>query len=203
MMAQYTGYYQPWMRKTQRVIVFIASCVTLSIGFYDLYKNFPLFSTFVNAYFHSWSDWFEEQLVLRMTMLKIYIIYFSGPFAGLFQMLFISESTWLLLGQIFYPFVYIISCIKSTVALFYDMFLPLFAFISLFLKTLWTATTTTLFLPFTFVRYLFGFVYNAGLLSLDAFHQLTTALKSLINIIRPVTQADNREAALSMFQIVT
>ena len=40
-MAQYTGYYRPWQRKLLRLICFVASVITVSIGLYDLYRHFP------------------------------------------------------------------------------------------------------------------------------------------------------------------
>ena len=53
-LAQYTGYYRPWMRHLVKAIAFVASLITMFIGFYDLYKHFPIFSSFINAYAESW-----------------------------------------------------------------------------------------------------------------------------------------------------
>jgi hypothetical protein len=46
--VMYTGYYRPWQRKLLRVVVFMASCITLTIGLYDLYQHFPVFSSFLS-----------------------------------------------------------------------------------------------------------------------------------------------------------
>ena len=102
-MAQYTGYYRPWQRKLLRAIVFLASCVTLSIGLYDLYKHFPMFSTFLGDYMSELTEWLEEMIQLRMTLLMGYIIYLSTPFQYLFEYLFFSTASWDLLYSVCYP----------------------------------------------------------------------------------------------------
>ena len=58
-LAQYTGYYRPWQRKVLRLVSFLASIITVSIGFYDLYKHFPLFSYWLNEYMSEWVCWLE------------------------------------------------------------------------------------------------------------------------------------------------
>jgi hypothetical protein len=41
-LAQY-GFYKPWFRFAVRYIIFLASLVTMVLGFWDLYKNVPVF----------------------------------------------------------------------------------------------------------------------------------------------------------------
>ena len=41
-LAQY-GFYKPWFRFAVRYIIFIASLITMALGFWDLYKNLPVF----------------------------------------------------------------------------------------------------------------------------------------------------------------
>jgi len=40
-LAQY-GYYKPWFRFAVRYVIFIASLITMVLGFWDLYKNVPV-----------------------------------------------------------------------------------------------------------------------------------------------------------------
>jgi hypothetical protein len=40
-LAQY-GYYKPWFRFAVKYIVFLASLITMTLGFWDLYKNVPV-----------------------------------------------------------------------------------------------------------------------------------------------------------------
>lgn len=75
-LAQYSPLYHPWMRHLVKLISFVASCVTMSIGFYDLYMHLPIFRNFLNAHFHSWVRWLEEIIYIRMTILAGYIFYF-------------------------------------------------------------------------------------------------------------------------------
>lgn len=58
-MAQYTQFYNPNIRHILRIITFLTSCVTLSMGLYDLYKHFPGFGTFFSAYATMAIDWLE------------------------------------------------------------------------------------------------------------------------------------------------
>lgn len=46
-LAQY-GYYKPWFRFAVRYIIFMASCITMAIGFWDLYKNVPVVRDYIS-----------------------------------------------------------------------------------------------------------------------------------------------------------
>jgi len=56
----------------------------MAIGFYDLYKNLPIFHSFIGDYI----NWLEDLIYLRMTILMGYIIYFTGPFNYIFFTIF-------------------------------------------------------------------------------------------------------------------
>jgi len=45
-LAQY-GFYKPWFRFAVRYIVFLASLITMALGFWDLYKNVPVFKNII------------------------------------------------------------------------------------------------------------------------------------------------------------
>jgi hypothetical protein len=97
-MAQYTGYYRPWQRKLLRVVVFLASCITLTIGLYDLYQHFPVFSSFLSDQMKEWTSWVGEIIYIRTTLVISNIIYFSSPLWYYFDCFFLSETTWVLLN---------------------------------------------------------------------------------------------------------
>ena len=40
------------------------------------------------------TEWLEEMIHLRMTLLMGYIIYLSTPFQYLFEYMFVSTATW-------------------------------------------------------------------------------------------------------------
>jgi len=46
-LAQY-GYYKPWFRFAVRYIIFLASLITMALGFWDLYKNVPVFKNVIS-----------------------------------------------------------------------------------------------------------------------------------------------------------
>jgi hypothetical protein len=46
-LAQY-GFYKPWLRFAVKYIVFIASLITMALGFWDLYKNVPIFKDLIS-----------------------------------------------------------------------------------------------------------------------------------------------------------
>ena len=46
-LAQY-GYYKPWFRFAVRYIIFLASLITMALGFWDLYKNVPVFKNLIS-----------------------------------------------------------------------------------------------------------------------------------------------------------
>ena len=68
------------MRHTVRALTFIASCVTMAIGFYDLYKNLPVFKDLIGNYISS----IEDLIYLRITILMGYVLYFLSPVSFLF-----------------------------------------------------------------------------------------------------------------------
>ena len=113
------------MRHTIKLLSFLASTVTMSVGFYDLYKHFPLFSSFLNQYLHSAAEWFEQTIMLRMTILMGYIIYFSGPFALVFNFFMSSTVLLRLVNGLMYPILYPFKLLRATITLSYELLLPL------------------------------------------------------------------------------
>lgn len=76
-MAQYTGYYRPWQRKVLRIITFLASVITVSIGLYDLYKHFPSVFDWLSLEMEDWTGWFHNWGVFLsspITFFSAYII---------------------------------------------------------------------------------------------------------------------------------
>ena len=152
-LAQYSPLYRPWMRHTVRIVCFIASCITMSIGFYDLYMHFPVFRNFLNAHFHSWVEWLEEIIYIRMTILAGYIFYL--PFKSTLELVIGSENlvfflSWMLwfINTLLSPLYYILWIFKSSVVILYELLLPIFALIRITLMMLWNLIWTILNLPF-------------------------------------------------------
>ena len=92
------------MRHTVRVICFIASCITLSIACYDLYKNFPLLRGFLDSYFKETQEWLGEIFHARVTEVMACILYVAWPLQFVFETLKQSEMFVMCLNGAFYPF---------------------------------------------------------------------------------------------------
>ena len=154
-LAQYTGYYRPWQRKLLRVIVFLASCITLAIGLYDLYQHFPVFRNFLSDQMKEWTTWIGEIIYIRITLIMGYIIYFSSPFWYFIDYFYLSETSWVMFDQLIYPFYYIYKSLKAIVTILYELILPINALICLVVRSGISLVATTLKLPFILIQ-LFG-----------------------------------------------
>lgn len=75
------------MRHTVRVVCFIASCITLSIACYDLYKNFPVLRGFLDSYFKETSEWINKIFHARVTELMSGILYVAWPLKIVYESL--------------------------------------------------------------------------------------------------------------------
>ena len=93
------------MRHTVRLICFIASCITLSIACYDLYKNFPLLRAFLDKYFKETFTWLEEICQGYAAAIMGSILYFAWPLQFLYETLKQSEVFIMLLNAGLYPFI--------------------------------------------------------------------------------------------------
>lgn len=106
-LAQYTGKYRAWMRHTVRIICFLASCITLSIACYDLYKNFPLLRTFLDTYFKETHEWLEQIFHEQVTVWMGCILYVFWPLQYFYETLKSSEMFMQVINGALYPIVYI------------------------------------------------------------------------------------------------
>jgi len=86
-LAQY-GYYKPWFRFAVRYIIFLASLITMSLGFWDLYKNVPVLRDLFSHYMESFMQVIDSFVVLRLSLLLGYIISFSSPVSRLLSFIF-------------------------------------------------------------------------------------------------------------------
>ena len=146
-LAQYTGYYRPWQRKALRLISYVASVITVSIGFYDLYKHFPLFSFWLNEYMSEWASWLEQMIMLRMTFLISYIIYYSEPLQQ-WGNIFFAAAEYTQIERLFFPVYYLFRCIKGTLIILYELSLPVTALICFLLSSGWNLIWSFLTLPY-------------------------------------------------------
>lgn len=75
------------MRHTVRVICFIASCITLSIACYDLYRNFPVLKSFLDSYFAETHSWLEEIFHDNAAALMGCVLYVAWPLTFVYETL--------------------------------------------------------------------------------------------------------------------
>lgn len=86
-LAQY-GYYKPWFRFAVRYIIFLASLITMALGFWDLYKNVPVFKNLISNYMESMMQVIDSFVVLRLSLLLGYVISLSSPFSSMLSFIF-------------------------------------------------------------------------------------------------------------------
>jgi hypothetical protein len=144
-LAQYTSLYRPWQRKILRLITFFASIITVSIGFYDLYKHLPMFQKFLNAYLKGWVKWLNQTIALKVGLM---IMYLQEPFTKWFTLLF-GEGDWTLLQLVFFPLIYCIQVITSITTIIYDLLVPILALIYDTFTIGFSLIASILMLPFT------------------------------------------------------
>ena len=104
-LAQYTGNYAPWMRHAVRVICFIASCITLSMACWDIYKNFPLLRGFLDTYFKETQEWLGEIFHAKFAEVMGCILYMAWPLQFVYETLKQSEMFVMFLNGVLYPFI--------------------------------------------------------------------------------------------------
>ena len=200
--AQYTSLYRPWQRKVVRIITFFASLITVSIGFYDLYKHFPMFSEILNESIGGWVLWFEQMIALRVGFIISSLLYFSEPFQSWFNIIFGVEQ-WTFLERLFFPVIYCLSVLRGIITLFYDLFLPVFALIYLIVSSGCSLVFTLLTLPFTIVyTVIYSFFYQ-----IKTLFTFTTTLReswgTANKVVQPLTKKENVETTVSLLQFAT
>ena len=121
-MAQYTQIYHPNIRHILRIIAFCTSCVTLSMGLYDLYKHFPGFGTFFSAYMTIAIEWLEGQVFMKITRIALSFLY---PCKQMMDNLFNLPGTWNVLFYVLYPLYYLLWFMRSTLVLIYEVLSPI------------------------------------------------------------------------------
>ena len=180
------------MRHLIRIIAFIASCITMAIGFYDLYMHFPVFRNFLQTHFHSWVEWLEEIIYIRMTILAGYI--FCIPIKSTLDFLIGSENlvfifSWVLwcANTLCYPLFYALWLLKSTIVILYELLLPIVALVRLIVMAVYNLVWTLLSLPFYSVSFVFASIYE-GIMSLClCFTSIAASFQQLAVFVKPIT----------------
>ena len=95
------------MRHTVRVVCFLASCITLSIACYDLYKNFPLLRNFLDTYFKETHEWIETIFRDNVAAFMSTCLYVAWPLTYVYETLRASDLFVYMLNTSVYPFVYL------------------------------------------------------------------------------------------------
>lgn len=197
--AQYTGYYRPWQRKILRIITFIASIITVSIGFYDLYKHFPLFSDWLNSNMFGLVTWIEQMIALRMTLLISYIIYFSEPLQQWAGVMF-AAAEYTQIERLFFPLIYFCKSVKGIVIILYELILPVNALIMFICSSLFNVVWGVLNLPFYFVSTSYYFIVESCVTVLTT---VQSVVKPMQQVIQPVSNAETRETTITLIQLAT
>ena len=140
------------MRHAVRIICFIASCITLSIACYDLYKNFPLLRTFLQTYFKETHEWFEKIIHEQVTVWIGSILYVFWPLQFVLDTLKSSELFMQFINGAMYPFFYLAQSLFGLMKLLFDLLWPVKALISLILRSSFSLVWNIICLPITLIQ---------------------------------------------------
>eukprot|EP00930_Biecheleria_cincta_P039563 TRINITY_DN27190_c0_g1_i1.p1 TRINITY_DN27190_c0_g1~~TRINITY_DN27190_c0_g1_i1.p1 ORF type:complete len:1200 (-),score=168.23 TRINITY_DN27190_c0_g1_i1:53-3652(-) len=77
---QYTSLYRRWMRLLVAAVVLLLSCVSMLLGFYDLYKRIPLVRQLLKQVLGPLSSRLEELVVVRLSVLLGWMLPYSAIF---------------------------------------------------------------------------------------------------------------------------
>ena len=113
-MCSYGLPYRHWMRNVMAYVIFFMSLITMLLGFYDLYKNIPAIHGFLHETFGPILDWFEEKVILRLSILLGYIVASSNHFTRFIKILFSPVIT----GPIYFIIELITSMLSPLVSVF-------------------------------------------------------------------------------------
>ena len=143
-----------------RIICFIASCITLSIACYDLYKNFPLLRTFLDTYFKETHEWFEQIFHEQVTVWMGCILYVFWPLQFLYETLKGSEMFMQVINGAIYPVLYLGQSLWAFIKLIFDLLWPVKALVSFILRTSFSLVWNILCLPYTILHFCYLCCYN-------------------------------------------
>lgn len=155
-LAQYTGKYRAWMRHTVRIICFIASCITLSIACYDLYRNFPVLKSFLDTYFAETHVWLEEIFKANTSALMGCFLYVAWPLTFVYETLSQSQMFLFAFNSAMYPFIYVGSSLLALFKLIFDLFWPVKALISIVFRWSFQLVWSIICLPYTILYFMYS-----------------------------------------------
>lgn len=69
LLPQYTGFYRRWMRIVMGLLLLLLSCVSMLLGFYDLYRRIPAVKVLLMQALGPLSSTLEELVVVRLSVL--------------------------------------------------------------------------------------------------------------------------------------
>jgi hypothetical protein len=125
-------------------------------------------------------------IYVRMTILIGYIVYFTGPFAAIFDFFIGSSATWPLFNNLLYPVYSLTWCIKSAFMLSYEMLLPIWALIGLVMRTGWHLIWGILSLPFVGVSTVVTIIYEFFCTILFMIKGTAASVQGMLSFFRPV-----------------
>ena len=144
------------MRHSVKTICFIASCITLSIACWDLYKNFPVLKSFLDQYFSETQQWLEEIFHENFAVFISCILYICWPLQFVYDTLRQSDLFVYAFNGAICPFMMIGYYLWAGLKLLFDLLWPIKAAISFILRTSWSLVWNIICLPYTIVMLLYG-----------------------------------------------
>jgi len=106
-------------------------------------------------------------VVIRMSILMGYIIYFASPFTSIFAILFQPESFFpifsvvrLVVSELFSPIYYMMWLIKGVLTIIYEVLSPVLTLFIIIFKTIGSVIKAIFYLPTVGVFYVLNTIYE-------------------------------------------
>ena len=167
--------YRYWMRNVMAYIIFFMSLFTMLLGFYDLYKNIPAIHGFLHGTFGPLLDWFEEKVILRLSILLGYVVASSHHFTRFITLLASPVIT----GPVYFVIELITSMLTPIISVF--------GFCSDFLKPVLNFVYTVVALVLIVAKHAKDFIFTTVILPFDIirlfFSTIASTLTGIMGII--------------------
>ncbi|CAJ1445792.1 unnamed protein product, partial [Effrenium voratum] len=172
-LPKFTGLYHRYMRHVIAAVVVLISCLSMLLGFYDLYKRIPLVRTLLKQSLGPLSSRLEELVVARLSVLLAWILPYSGilrflkhfwDFVKQFCIAVFSFATiaFSACAQLLSPGAsLLLSPVMTAATAGRSLFQPLVSTVKAFVQLRGTGSGGLLKTEFNMVRQAFMSVYNA------------------------------------------
>eukprot|EP00347_Sterkiella_histriomuscorum_P004028 403362021 len=214
-LAQF-GYYKPWIRFLVKYLVTLMSILTMILGFWDLYKNVPFINTLIQTHLQSLYQFFEDHVIIRLSMLLGLILSKSTPFInfinwilrpGVFSLIVnlllpLFDLLLLIINEVLYPFVQVLKLLKLTLILIYEIISPVFIFGYEIIKLKISLIKLLFYMPAMSILKILLLVRDCFVSVYIFVKEILTLISSVKRIILPAARsvAENREATFNIIQ---